>query len=129
MSAERACCDALARAEGDRYLALQETVALGLLVARKWDRATSGTDGRTPPLADEVARYDSFTDREIQEFRATASRAITEYAASLPQQSWWTPVIQGCVSALFYSLFVALIVLIVKLSGSDVITVLRMIVG
>ncbi len=129
MSSERECFAALARAGGDRYLTLQETVALGLLVARKWDRATSGRDGELPPSAGEAARYDDFTDREIQEFRATASRAIAEYAASLPQPSWWTAIAQGFVSALFYSVFLALVILVVKLSGSDVITVLRMMVG
>jgi len=54
---------------------------------------------------------------------------IAEYTASLPRRSWWAGALQGFIGAVFYSVFIAVIVLVVKLSGSDVITILRMIIS
>ena len=133
MPSERDCVLHLLRARSDRRLGLQETIALGLLVARKWDRAGNRVD---EPTARDAIEHDSFTADEIAEFRSNASRTLVEYAASLPspdcsgpQPSWWYGVSQGLAATFLYSLFLALVIFVVKLSGSDVITVFRTIFG
>jgi hypothetical protein len=134
MPSERDCVDHLIRVAGDRNLSLQETIALGLLVARKWHRASAASPDTEPPTPEMAIRHDDFTISELHEFRSTSSRMLLEYgtsvyAAALPKPSWWYGVGQGVAGALFYSLIVAVILFIIKLSGSDVLTILRSLVS
>ena len=133
MPSERDCVLHLIRVRSNRRLGLQETLALGLLVARKWDRAGNSV---TEPSARDAIEHDNFTPDEIDEFRSNASRTLIEYAASLPspncsvsQPSWWRGVWQSLTAALLYSVILVIIGFSVKLFGSDLITVLRFLVG
>jgi hypothetical protein len=78
MSSERDCVDRLVNVSADRTLSLQETVAVGLLVARKWDRASSEIRGDAPSTAGAAVRYDNFTSAEVHGFRSAASRMLAE---------------------------------------------------
>ena len=133
MPTERDCARHLSRVRSNLRLGLQETIALGLLVARKWDRAGHAVD---EPTAQDAVEHDNFTTDEIDEFRANASRTLVEYAASLPspdcsgaQPSWWYGVSQGLAAAFFYSVILVVVGISVKLFGSDLITVLRSLIG
>ncbi len=81
------------------------------------------------PSAEDAIRYDNFTQNELDEFRASATRMLTAHAAISARPSWWYGVSQSLAAAFLYSLFLALVIFIVKLSGSDVITVFRTIFG
>ncbi len=134
MPSERDCVDHLIRVAADRNLSLQETIALGLLVARKWDRASSANPSVMPPTRESAMLHDDFTNGELQEFRSTASRVLAEYGASLnhaitPAASWWYGVLQNLAAAFFYSIFLAVIFFVIKMSGSDVLTVIRSLVA
>ena len=61
-------------------MALQETVALGLLVARKWDRAF-GHSKSSSPSSEAAATYDSFTASELVEFRSAAGRMLDQFGS------------------------------------------------
>jgi hypothetical protein len=43
--------------------------------------------------------------------------------------SWWSGVAQGFVAAILYSIFLALIFLVIKLAGSDALSVMRSLVA
>ena len=133
MPTEYDCVRHLAKVRSDRLLALQETVALGLLVARKWNRAGNKIEN---PTAQDAVTYGSFTDDEIEEFRSNAGRMVSEYARLLPspgcsvsRSSWWLGVGQSLAAAFIYSFILVVISLFVKLFGSDLITILRFLIG
>jgi hypothetical protein len=74
--------------------------------------------------------YADFTSVELQEFRATSSRMLAEYGASLSSAfqarvSWWYGVGQNLAAAFIYSVFLATVLFVIKLSGSDALTILR----
>ncbi len=82
----------------------------------------------------EAARFDNFTNAELTEFRAEASRALIELSATLPSppaksdnlaRGFW----QGFAASWAYALSIALAALCIKLAGSDVITLLRDLLG
>jgi hypothetical protein len=126
MPSERDCIDHLARAAANPRLSLQESIALGLLVARKWDKARHHYETRDVTAAD-AADFDNFTDAELDDFRAAASRVLVEHAATLPRTSdrWSRGFWQGFAASWAYALSIAVIALIIRLAGSDVLTVLR----
>ena len=126
MPSERDCVLHLLRVRSHRHLGLQDTIALGLLVARKWDRAGNSVP---EPTAQDAIKQDSFTSDELDDFRSNASRTLTEYVASLPRPSWWYGVLQSLAAALLYSVVLVVIGFSVKLFGSDLMTILRFLVG
>ncbi len=129
MPGERDCVVQVARDSHERPLALAETLALGLLVLRKWDRATLSL-GNPAPTIIEVAAFDQFTSRELSEFRARARSMLDEHAAlHRPPVGWWTGFWQGYASSLAYALTLALAAILIKLNGSDALTLLRMLFG
>jgi hypothetical protein len=76
-----------------RNLQFQEYLTLAMLVAAKWDRASSLT--KNPTSAD-LATSDQFTEREFAEYRESAARMIRDYTATIAQPqtcwafwSWW----------------------------------------
>jgi len=131
MPSERDCVDHLVRVVAHRDQSLRETVALGLLVASKWDRARARTPGLTTPTIEKVADCDNFTAAELEAFREAASRVLSEHLTSSAylKPSWWSGVWQGVTAACIYSIFLAAAVIIVKLSGSDVLTLARDVLG
>jgi hypothetical protein len=121
-------------------LRLQETVVLGLLASKKWDRPLSGKPANHQVTPQELSQADNFTDDDIQGFRAAAQTILHEYAITLPQpqaaerpQRTWSEsgwgVAEGLVAALLYSMFLAIIFFILKMNDADFITILRQIVG
>ena len=129
MPCERDCVDHLVRVSRNPHLSIQETTALGLLVARKWDRAGMALPPGAEPTAEDAIRHDNFTQNELDEFRASATRMLAAHATLSARPSWWYGVSQGLAAAFLYSLFLAVAIFIVKLSGSDVITLFRTIFG
>jgi len=128
MASERDCVNKLLENSGSPLLNLPELVTLGFLVARKWDRARedhAAEDYDVDPS--EVARYDRFTTAELREYRESATRMLAEFAAASPRtgDSWWRGFWQGFASAWAYALSIAVVALIIKLSGSDLLTLLR----
>jgi hypothetical protein len=122
----------------DSKLRLQETIALGLLVAKKWDRALSEVPKSGKVTPEELKKGDNFTEDDMQGFRATAQSILHDYTITLPRQiekprrSWaesgWG-VAEGFAAAILYSFFLAIIFLILKLVDADFITVLRRLIG
>ncbi len=79
MPGERDFVDHVALAGSERHLILAETLALGLLVLRKWDRASLGL-GQTAPTPADVAAFDHFTTAALSEFRGKAKALLDEHA-------------------------------------------------
>jgi hypothetical protein len=106
-------------------LELQEHLALAMLVAAKWDKATNQHEN---PSHDDVAACDRFTEKEMAEHREAAARLIRSYTATiaLPPESWARPILQGMASSFCYTLFLIITALILKFSG---IGVLELVVG
>ncbi len=105
-----------------------ELVTLGFLVSGKWDRAREDRAAQDRDVdAFEVARYDRFTSAELREYRESASPMLAEFAAASPRSgdSWWRGFWQGFASAWAYSLSIAIVAFIIKLSGSDLLTLVR----
>jgi hypothetical protein len=124
MPTERDCVDNLLRVASNPRLSLTEIIALGLVVARKWDRARANASATV--TATEAAGFDNFTQQELDEFRATASRILIEHMATLPRagDSWWKGFWQGFAASWSYALSIAIVAFIIKLAGSDVLTLL-----
>jgi hypothetical protein len=135
MASERDCVDHLLHVAGNRHLTLQEAMALGFLVSRKWDRAREASvHAGTPVTNVEAVRFDNFTNAELAEFRAEASRALIEFSATLPSppsksDGWAWGFWQGFAASWAYALSIALAALCIKLAGSDIITLLRDLLG
>ena len=92
MPGERDCVGHLIKVKASSRLGLEETVALGLLVFRKWDRANAAQGASIPLTSQQASAYDNFTEDELQEFRSIASRMLVAHAVSLPRHSWWSGV-------------------------------------
>lgn len=129
MPSERDCVAHLVQVSKNYELSMQEMLALGLLVARKWDRAGIAAPPDRRPSAEDAIAYDNFTQNELDEFRASASRMLLTYAVTLPRASWWYGVSQSLAAAFIYSIVLVVVGLTVKLFGSDLITVLRLLIG
>jgi hypothetical protein len=128
MASERDCVDQLFRDAGRPNLSLQELLALGFLVGRKWDKAIAANPSQGAAVTSEqAAAHDNFTSAELSEFREAANRALLQYAATLPSrgETWSRGFWQGFASAWAYSLSIAVIAIIIKILGSDLLTVLR----
>lgn len=126
MPSERDQVDHLISLTAHRVLTLQETLALGLMVFRKWDKADTAHNGN--PTPNQVAAFDEFTPTELRGFRDTAARMLAEHAAILPQlkrEGWSRGFWQGFAAAWAYAICLAAIAVIIKLNGSDVLSLLR----
>jgi len=111
------------------YNNLQQTLALGLLVLAKHDRAEyEFGQGYTDP---QLAAQDGFTSAEMGKIREQAGIMLAQFAAYLSTpdgrgwQGWWPPIVQGLISAFIYSLFLIAIAIMAKLGGHDLIDILR----
>ena len=110
----------------DRHDRLRSFVALGLVVASKWDQADTRHDGEATPA--QATQFDTFTDAQTREFNERAAAMLAEYAASIASRrrpSFWLPVLQSLVAALIYSVFVVIMFLLVKFGGRDLIDIAR----
>jgi len=105
-----------------------QAIALALLVSKKWDRALTADNSATSV---DAARLDNFTDRELAEFHEIAARTLGEYLNQvrpvpvIVPDSWWRGFGQGFASAWGYALSLAVIAIIIKLLGSDVLTIAK----
>ena len=135
MARERDCVEHLLQVAGNRRLALQEVIALGFLVSRKWDRAKEANRQSGTSVSNiEALRFDNFTSAELAEFRAEATRALIEFGATVPSppaksDSWARGFWQGFAASWAYALSIALAALCIKLAGSDIIILLRELLG
>ena len=76
--------------------------------------------------AAEAGQYDSFTVAELNDFRAAASRVLIERRYIAQSRGRLVAGVRaGFAASWAYALSLAVIALIVKLAGSDVLTVLR----
>lgn len=75
----------------------------------------------------QAAAFDEFTSAELNEFRAQAVRVLVEHAATIPRdgEGWFRGFWQGFASAWAYALSIAVVAFIVKLAGSDLLTILK----
>jgi len=132
MASERDCVDQLFRDAGRPNVSLQELIALGFLVGRKWDKAIAANPSSAAAVTSEqAAEHDNFTSSELSEFREAANRALLLYAATLPGRAepWSRGFWQGFAAAWAYALSIAVIAIIIKIFGSDLLTVLRPLVA
>jgi len=61
MASERDCVEHLLQVAGNRRLALQEVIALGFLVSRKWDRAKEANRQSGTSVSNiEALRFDNY---------------------------------------------------------------------
>lgn len=133
MASERDCVDEVVKHASRPDLSLPEVIALGLLVSSKWDKARTAHPAAAATMtSEEAARFDSFTPNEVSQFREAANRVLTQhmttYTASVVRRApdgWWRGFSQGVAAAFAYSLGLALVALIIKLLGSDILTVLK----
>lgn len=129
MAAEFDCVTQVARASHERQLVLLESLALGLLVLRKWDRASLSL-GKPAPTAAEAVAFDHFTNAELSEFRGKAKALLDEYAILRRSPvGWWSGFWQGYTSSIAYALTLALAAILIKLNGSDAWTLLQTLFG
>jgi hypothetical protein len=54
---------------------------------------------------------------------------LTQYATALPRRSWWPGITQSVIAGFSYSVLLALAALVIKLNGSDAVTVMRGLFG
>ena len=134
MAGEREICDRVTASGRDRLQVVEESLALGLLGVRKWDKIYSwqkSNNTNTVPTSVHEQIGDSFTDSEIADFRETARRMLREYVAVYidikldRSERWWRGFGQGVAAAFAYSLAIVAIALIIKVLGSDVATVFK----
>jgi len=112
------------------YNNLQQTLALGLLVLAKHDRADDHCgSGYTD---EELAHMDRFTAAEMDRFREQAGIMLSQFSSylSLPHnedsgKEWVRPIAQGFISAFLYSIFLIVIAILARLGGHDLIDILR----
>ena len=112
------------------YNNLQQTLALGLLVMAKHDRAD---DQAGPGYTDgQLADMDRFTRGEMDRFREQASIMLTQFSSYLTlgdvaalRAGWLVPIAQGLISAFLYSVFLILIAILARLGGHDLIDIMR----
>jgi|ERR1700733_5780499 hypothetical protein len=126
MPGERDQVDTLISVTPRQGLALVETLTLGLMVARKWDRADTATDGNSTQL--DAIQFDNFTAAELLTFRNEALAMMSQHASTLPllrRDRWSRGFVQGFVASWAYALSIALIALMIRLTGTDIITLLR----
>ena len=130
MGGERDLCDLATRCRHDRLRVVEESLALGLLEVKKWDRIYSWRI-ESEPASVQLKVADSFTEDEIADFRETARRMLREYVAEYinirleRSECWWRGFGQGVPAAFAYSLGIVLIAIIIKILGSDVATVFK----
>lgn len=135
MPGERELAEEAARESRNAREGLERLLALGLCSFYKWDRIFHDEERNGGPVDQmQHLRYaEGFTNRELDDYRRQASRAIDDYVRDqlrdLYPNSWWYGFFQGIASAFAYSLILVLIALIVKLIGSDLLTVARFIFG
>jgi hypothetical protein len=125
MPSEQDCVDHLVRVSAKPALALQEAIALGLLVASKWDRARAA-NGPGATSAD-VASFDDFTATELGSFREEAMQLLLDHAARQARvpDRWSRGFLQGFAASWAYAISVVAALFVVELLGGDLITLLR----
>jgi hypothetical protein len=85
-----------------------EVLALGLLAAKKWDRATDGRpEGYVPP-PDALVTADRFTATEVSDIRNAAADFLADLAPS-GWDDWWWSVAGGMVSSLIWAILLIVI--------------------
>lgn len=134
MPSERHCVEhllTLAQATRTRKLQLQETIALGLLVALKWDKAKLGKPSGYIPNATDLNGADQFTDGKLSNFRETAQSILDQHVEKhITWRQWWSGVGQGLMAALLYSIILfGFGALAVHLHGGDLGGIIRNYVG
>ncbi len=78
MPGERDAVETAVNSDTDREV-VQSTLALGLMVISKWDRAD--TKYGSTPGPQQAAEFDSFTHPEMREFGRRAGAMLREHAA------------------------------------------------
>ena len=107
-------------------LSLVETVSLGLLVAKKWDKALTKYGGS--PTSEQIVEQDEFTPSDLLTFRSTGHQLLAQYLAQHKTEDRWSRGFwQGVAASFFYAAALALMAIAIKVLGSDVFTVLRFI--
>lgn len=130
MPSERDCVEhllKLTKATKTRKLQLLETIALGLLVSLKWDRAKSGKASKYVPSPADLVGHDNFTETELSNFRETALELLDQYSEKeVSRRQWWSGVLQGLTAAVIWSLvlFVAGVIAL-QTHGGEIGTLIR----
>lgn len=132
MAGERNQVDSVLYHAADPYKNLEQTIALGLLVLRKYDRADEQFGPSATPA--QLATCANFTQNELEEFTSQSAQILTQFAVSFAvpeaeESGWWAvwgvPIIVGLISAFLYSILLIVIAIIAKLGGHDLIDILR----
>ena len=132
MAGERDQVDSVLYHAADPYKNLEQTLALGLLVLRKYDRSDERHGSH--PTPSELASCASFTQSELDEFTSQAAQIMTQFAVSfaMPEPDaptrwtvWGIPIVAGLVTAFLYSLFLIVVAVLARLGGHDLLDILR----
>ncbi len=106
-----------------------EVLALGLLTAKKWDRATDGQPDSYVPDPDSLALKDNFTASEIGDIRSTAAEMLFDLAPS-GWTEWWWGVAGGIVSSLVWAVvLIGIGMIAIHQSGGDLGDAMRGLMG
>lgn len=127
MNAEQELADEVAREYSDPTRAPQKLMTLGLITLYKWDKIYHKQQTQTAPLtvAEIAAIENSFSAADIRNYKRQAREALKNHHHTHSSRGWWSGVGQSVVGSLIYSFTLVVIALIIKVSGSDLITVLR----
>ncbi len=132
MAGERNQVDSVLYHAADPYKNLEQTIALGLLVLRKYDRADEQFGSSAIPA--QLATCANFTQNELEEFTSQSAQILTQFAVNFavpePERpgwraAWGIPLVIGFLSAFLYSIFLIVIAVIAKLGGHDLIDIAR----
>lgn len=117
---------------------LEETLALGLLVAVKWDRAKKKKPQGVTPDARSLANADVFMDSELAAFRESARISLEQHVARVAldrlvsdasgriveqaaaSKTWWGGVCQNVFASFVWSAALLLVgAIAIKANGGD----------
>jgi hypothetical protein len=126
MPGERDQVDRLISVTPHKELAFVETLALGLMEARKWDRADTVTNGNS--TQSDTIWHDNFTPSDVLAFRNEVLAMLTQHDSTMPQlrrDGWSRAFWQGFAASWAYALSIAVAAVIIRRCGADIITLLR----
>ena len=101
--------------------------AIGSVVIAKWSRFGEQLERSTPDRADDIYKQEisrfHLDDRDL--FRRDSELDLDEYFRSRQKDTFWSGVKQGLVASLIYSLLIAAIVFVIRLTGNDILDLMQ----
>ncbi len=104
---------------------VDRVLTMGIFQYYKWDviRREEARHGR--PLTDTEYKKiaDDFSQLNWDDFAGKAEQTLSEFAKD--DQKWLVPIVQGIISAFLYSVFLVIVLVIIRMNDIDVLHALR----